>query len=75
MIIAWNVMQHFYPYFDVVQSDWDQALTTALKSAATDDSGVKFLSTLRRMMSALHDGHGRVTMDGATAVASRWRRH
>jgi C-terminal processing protease CtpA/Prc len=70
VIIAWNVMQHFYPYFDVVQSDWPQALTTALKSAATDNSAVEFLSTLRRMMSALHDGHGRVTMQGTTAVAS-----
>ncbi len=70
VVIAWNVPQHFYPYFDVVQPDWPQALTTALTSAATDKSAVEFLSTLRRMMAALHDGHGRVTMQGATAVAS-----
>jgi hypothetical protein len=68
--IAWNVMQHFYPYFDVVQSDWPQALTTALKSAATDESAVQFLSTLRRMMAALHDGHGRVTLPGSAAIPS-----
>jgi C-terminal processing protease CtpA/Prc len=70
VIIAWNVMQHFYPYFDVVQSDWPQALTAALTSAATDKNATAFLSTLRRMMAALHDGHGRVTMQGSAAVAS-----
>jgi hypothetical protein len=68
--IAWNVMQHFYPYFDVVQTDWPQALTTALTSAATDEGASAFLSTLRRMMAALHDGHGRVTLPGAAVAPS-----
>ena len=70
VLIAWNVIQHFYPYFDVVQVDWAQALTTALTSAATDPDATAFLRTLRRMMAALHDGHGRVTMDGDTTAAS-----
>ena len=70
VMIAWNVMQHFYPYFDVVHSDWPEALTTALKSAATDSGPVQFLSTLRRMIAALHDGHGRVTMAEPSAVSS-----
>ena len=65
VIIAWNVLQHFYPYFDVVQTAWPQALVDAVKSAATDDDPVQFLSTLRRMIAALHDGHGRVTMPSA----------
>jgi hypothetical protein len=70
VIIAWNVLQHFYPYFDVVHTDWPRALSTALKSAATDDGPVQFLSTLRRMIAALHDGHGRVTMAGSDVVLS-----
>ena len=70
VMIAWNVLQHFYPYFDVVHADWPQALTSALKSAATDDGPISFLSTLRRMIAALHDGHGRVTMTGDTAIPS-----
>jgi hypothetical protein len=45
VVIAWNVLQHFYPYFDVVHVDWPQALTTALKSAATDEGPIPFLST------------------------------
>jgi hypothetical protein len=70
VIIAWNVLQHFYPYFDVIHVDWFRELTVALESAATDDSPERFLSTLRRMIAALHDGHGRVTMTGAMAVPS-----
>ena len=69
VIIAWNVMQHFYPYFPAVHTDWPQALTAALKSAATD-TPVQFLSTLRRMMVALHDGHGRVTLPWLDTVSS-----
>ena len=28
--LAWNVFQHFYPYFDVVQTDWPGELRRAL---------------------------------------------
>ena len=37
MALAWNVFQHFYPYFDVVQADWPAELRRALSSAATDE--------------------------------------
>jgi hypothetical protein len=70
VIIGWNVLQHFYPYFDGAHSGWPQALIAALKSAATDDGSAQFVSTLRRMMAALHDGHPRVTMTGVDAVPS-----
>lgn len=62
--LAWNVFQHFYPYFDVVDTDWPAALTAALSSAATDTDETRFLDTLRRLVAALHDGHGRVYNSG-----------
>jgi len=58
--LAWNVLQHFYPYFDVVPTDWPKALKDALASAATDVDERAFLITLRRMIAQLHDGHGNV---------------
>ena len=58
IILAWNVWQHFYPYFDVVAVDWLEALKTALKSAATDKDTVEFDKTLRRLVAKLKDGHG-----------------
>ncbi len=61
VIIAWNVLQHFYPYFDVVDADWDQTLTESLRRAEADTSRSDFLRTLRRMLVPLKDGHGRVS--------------
>ncbi|MDH3284839.1 MAG: hypothetical protein OEQ13_08860, partial [Acidobacteriota bacterium] len=58
--LGWNVFQHFYPYFDAVETDWAGALTTALRKAAADPGEREFLDTLRGMVAALDDGHGRV---------------
>jgi C-terminal processing protease CtpA/Prc len=58
--LAWNILQHFYPYFDVVQTDWPRTLRAALSSAAEDRDERAFVNTLRRMMVQLHDGHGGV---------------
>ena len=60
MALGWNVLQHFYPYFDVVGTDWPAALREAIAAAAADPDGVAFLTTLRRMIAALNDGHGGV---------------
>jgi hypothetical protein len=62
--LAWNVLQHFYPYFDVVDTDWPKALQDALQRAAVDRNQVEFADTLRRMVAALHDGHGFVAVAG-----------
>ncbi len=59
--LSWSLFENFYPYFDVVHTDWPNALTTALRSAATDRDVVAFQATLERLVAALHDGHGRVS--------------
>lgn len=58
--LAWNVLQHFYPYFDVVKVDWPQVLRETLSAAANDTDETAFLNTLRRMIAQLQDGHGGV---------------
>jgi C-terminal processing protease CtpA/Prc len=58
--LCWNVFQHFYPYFDVVDADWPAALRTALTKAATDADERAFLDTLRALVAAARDGHGNV---------------
>ncbi len=68
--LCWNVMQHFYPYFEVVDSDWSDALTKSLKAAATDKDERAFLDTLRRLIAALHDGHGNVMHASDTAYST-----
>jgi C-terminal processing protease CtpA/Prc len=61
IVIAWNVLQHFYPYFDVVDADWDEVLVTTLADAADDTDAHDFIRTLRRMLAKLEDGHAGVT--------------
>jgi hypothetical protein len=60
VILAWNVLQHSYPYFDIVKTPWSVSLSTALQEAATDKNDVDFIATLRRMIAGLHDGQARV---------------
>jgi hypothetical protein len=67
--LAWNVFQHFYPYFDVVNTDWPAELRRALSKAATDPDEDACLDTLRRLVAGLHDGHGNVAL-GSAAVQS-----
>ncbi|MBS0195279.1 MAG: hypothetical protein JSR77_00820 [Planctomycetes bacterium] len=61
IIIAWNALEHFYPYFDVVKTDWQAALSDGLRSAATDADAAAFTTTLGHLGAALHDGHTWIT--------------
>ncbi|HEU4887308.1 MAG TPA: S41 family peptidase [Thermoanaerobaculia bacterium] len=61
VVIAWNALQHFYPYFDVVDVDWPAELRTALRAAGDDRGEAEFLRTLRRMIVSIDDGHGSVS--------------
>lgn len=59
--LVWNVFQHFFPYFDVVQTDWPAVLRSSLTRTATDKDERAFLDTLRLLVAELHDGHGYVS--------------
>ena len=60
VVILWNVLQHFYPYFDVVDVDWPAELRAALRAAGEDRDETAFLRTLQRAIAAIDDGHGSV---------------
>jgi C-terminal processing protease CtpA/Prc len=77
VILIWNVLEHFYPYFDVVKTDWNAQLRPALAAAAIDRDGAAFLTTLRKLIAQLHDGHGGVYQSAegrgfALPVFLRW---
>lgn len=67
--ICWGIMQHFYPYFDVVETDWDATLPEALTKAAADHNELAFLFTLRELVAKLHDGHGNVSNPAIVATS------
>ena len=58
--LLWMVPQHFYPYFDIVKTDWPAALRDGLQEAAVDASDTAFDATLERLIAKLRDGHGNV---------------
>lgn len=73
VIVAWNVFEHFYPYFDVFETDWPAVLPGALEKAAEDQNEAEFTETLRRLVAQLRDGHGDVHRSGSTAsLPLRW---
>lgn len=61
VMVAWNVFQHFYPYFDTCDADWPAVLRSSLESAATDADEIAYLRTLQRLVAELDDGHGHAT--------------
>lgn len=76
VILLWNVFQHFYPYFDQVDCDWDAALKTALDKAYRLDQRTAATKNLQWLVAQLHDGHGNVydmkTPRQAAPVAFDW---
>jgi len=62
--LCWTVIQHFFPYFDVVHADWDAALREAFRSAAVASGAEDFGVTLERLLAHLGDGHANVSGPG-----------
>ena len=58
VIIAWNVLQHFFPYFDVIDTDWNKELKKTLKSTLENKRKKDFFVTLCQMIAQIDDGHG-----------------
>jgi len=58
VVAAWNVFRHFYPYFDVVKTDWEAVFDETIRRALQDKTADEFYDTLRRMVAKLEDGHG-----------------
>ena len=59
--LFWNVVEHFYPYFDTPGGDWNAMLRASLKRAAEDRDPAAFRHTLERMVAELHDGQASVS--------------
>lgn len=71
VVSAWNIFQHFYQYFDIVQVDWDKALETALIDASAQIDACEFRDILRKMIANLEDGHGYVDRKNGTCLHGR----
>jgi hypothetical protein len=58
LCITWNVLQHFFPYFDFAQTNWTNDLKEAISAAYLDKTSYDFKKNLQRLTARLKDGHG-----------------
>jgi len=65
VIVAWNVFQNFYPYFDDLGPVWLGALGPLLSKAAIDPDAQAFHATLQKMLVMLRDGRAEIRGPGA----------
>jgi C-terminal processing protease CtpA/Prc len=68
VVVAWNVLQHFWPYWNVVTIDWNAELDTALAEALADRTMDDHKATLQRLAAAAPDGHAGVRCPGTTQL-------
>lgn len=57
LINVYNVFQHFYPYFDVVDLDWEAEFKSAITRSYKDNTEKDHLITLQKFTAPLRDGH------------------
>ena len=57
VVIAWGIVDQFYPYWDVVDVDWDEVLPEMLQDAAQAEDDRAYRDVLDAMMIAMQDGH------------------
>lgn len=60
VLVTWNVLRHFYPYWVDVDTDWDAQLLPRLREANQPADRAQQQDTLRRLIAAAQDGHGQV---------------
>lgn len=66
VVVAWNVLRHFYPYWAETAVDWDSRLQPHLALAATAVDRTTHRDALRHLLAEARDGHGNVVDSAAT---------
>ena len=77
VVVSWNLLQHFYPYFDVIEADWPAELDSAIARGLDARTLDAWMENLQLLVAALQDGHGRVYHEdrsraGALPIHLEW---
>lgn len=60
VFVLWNSIQHFYPYFEEVNVDWQLELKTSISTVGLGQTKQEHERLLNQMVAGFQDGHGRV---------------
>jgi hypothetical protein len=69
VIVVWNALTHFWPYWDVVTVDWHAQLDIALDDAFDDRSTDEHVMTMQRLSAAAPDAHASTVCPGESKRA------
>ncbi|UYQ95620.1 S41 family peptidase [Chitinophaga horti] len=78
VIITWNVLQHFHPYYQEWATDWNNDLRIALTASYTQAGQAGHLRSMQRLTARLRDGHIYVIsplqnpVNGAMPLQLKW---
>lgn len=67
VVIAWNVLNHFSPYWEYASQTPAAILTNSIQKALKDKTALDFKQTLLLMTEPLNDGHVVVELQGDTS--------
>lgn len=70
VIVLWNALRHFYPYWTETGVDWDSRLEPQLAAAIDAPATMSHRDILRFVMADARDGHGSVV--DATSGSPGW---
>lgn len=57
IVNVYNVFQHFYPYFDLVNINWENEFKEAIRRTYLDKTNLDHLISLELLTAPLKDGH------------------
>ncbi len=59
IMVKWNVINHFYPYFDEdnLTNKWDDILISGLNDAALCNNQAEYYNVVRRLFANVNDSH------------------
>ena len=57
IINVWNTFQHFFPYFEQTNIDWETQFYRAIEKNNSDNTVDDHLNTLKQMVAPLNDSH------------------
>jgi len=61
IIVFWNIIQHFYPYHNESEMNWEQTLKSIIGRALNDPKGINSGKYIFMLGKEMKDGHFRVT--------------
>lgn len=72
VILIWNHLQHFFPYFEQAKVDWKQQFYDAIEKSFEDKTEQDHKNTLKLLLTPLQDSHIRVNPSETFYPPIRW---